>query len=213
MNLTGYLFDAANWTTSSPLLIALGMHALITVLLLIAGGLLGLGLGCLLGAFRGSRPVMRLVSWLGGTVPVLGLIVVAVIIFGAGLPVLVGSLLVLITLAVAGATADALRHSDAGVIETGRAMGLSRPALFFGYRIPLLLPRVLRTLARVGAATVTMLAVAGVAGAPGLGEVIRTGFDDGYPQVFAGAVLLIGLGWLFYLIFAGLGWAARRRIA
>ena len=26
-------------------------------------------------------------------------------------------------------------------------------------------------------------------------------------------VLLIGLGWLFYLTFAGLGWAARRRVA
>jgi len=213
MNLTEYLFDAANWTVGSPLSAALGVHALATVVLLAAGGVAGFGLGCLLGAFRGSRPVLLILSWLGRSVPALGLLVVGVIIFGAGLPVLAGGLLLLITLAVAGTTADGLRLGDAGVIESGRAMGLSRARLFFDYRVPLLLPRLLRTLARVGAATVTMLAVAGVVGAPGLGELIRSGFDAGYPQVFAGAVLLIGLGWLFYLIFAGLGWAARRRLA
>jgi osmoprotectant transport system permease protein len=213
MNLTGYLFDAANWTWSSPLLIALGVHALATLALLLAGGLLGLGLGCLFGAFRGSRPVLRVLSWLGAAVPVLGLLGIGVIIFGAGLPVLGACLLLLITLAVAGTTAGAFRTGDQHVIESGRAMGLSRAGVFFGYRLPLLLPRVLHTLARVGAATVTMLAVAGVVGAPGLGEVIKVGFDAGYPQVFAGAVLLIALGWLFYLIFASLGWAARRRVA
>ncbi|GAB3748709.1 ABC transporter permease subunit [Microlunatus parietis] len=213
MNLTGYLFDAANWTWSSPLLIALAVHALSTLVLLVVGGLLGLGLGCLFGAFRGSRPVVRLVSWLGTGVPVLGLLAVGVIIFGAGLPVLAGCLLLLIMLSVAGVTARELRAGDPAVIESGRAMGLSRAGLFFGYRIPLVLPPVLRTLARVGAGTVTALAVAGMIGAPGLGGVIKTGFDSGYPQVFAGAVLLIGLGWLFYLTFAGLGWAARRRVA
>ncbi len=213
MNLTGYLFDPANWVWNSPLLNALATHALASLILLVAGGLLGLGLGCLFGAFRGSRPVLRVLSWLGATVPVLGLLAIGVIIFGGGLPVLGACLLLLITLAVAGTTARALRAGDRPVIVSGRTMGLSRAAIFVGYRLPLLLPRLLHTLARVGAATVTMLAVAGVVGAPGLGAVIKVGFDAGYPQVFAGAVLLIGLGWLFYLIFAGLGLLARRRVA
>lgn len=215
MNLFEYLLDPANWNLSSDgILTRIGQHLLFTVVAIAIAAVIAIPLGILIGhTGKGNFAVIG-VSNAARSIPTLGLLVLVVLLIGTD-PI--GVLIPLVILAlppILTATAAGVRGADADAVHAARALGMSPLQVVGRIEGPLALPLVISGLRSASLQVVATATVAAYATAGGLGRLVLDGQKQGpggYPQMFAGAILVAVLAIVLDGILGGVGWLSTRR--
>ncbi|MBV7282488.1 ABC transporter permease [Corynebacterium sp. TAE3-ERU30] len=212
--------SAEYWTGSAGFGARVLEHMELTLLTMVFTLAIGLPVGIWLGvrAHRTGRSGTSIVAALGAlrALPTLGLVtwLTLIIPLGISMPT-VPAVIVLVILAVppvvAGAYSGiaAIEHS---VVDAAVAMGHSPWQALRAVHLPLALPTII---GGIRSATVQVLATATVAAYIGLGGLGRPLIDGlalrDYPQMLAGAILVIALAWIVDMLLAVAQRAARPR--
>ncbi|WKD62133.1 Glycine betaine/carnitine/choline transport system permease protein OpuCB [Corynebacterium ciconiae DSM 44920] len=213
--------SASQWSGSTGFGVRILEHLQLTLLTMAGALLIGLPVGIWLGvrAHRTGKSGTSIVSALGAlrALPTLGLVtwLTLIIPFGISMPT-VPAVIVLVILAVppvvAGAYSGiaAIEHS---VVDAAVAMGHSPWQALRAVHVPLALPTII---GGIRSATVQVLATATVAAYIGLGGLGRPLIDGlalrDYPQMLAGAFLVIALAWFVDMLLAVAQRATRPRM-
>lgn len=147
--------------------------ALDTVSLLILATLPALGFGLAIGVViaesRCARSLLEPVLDLMQTLPAFVYLIPSVLFFGVGAVPGVIATAIFALPPFARAVALGLSEVPAQFVEVGRSVGLTAPALFFKVKIPLATPYMLTGLSQTVMMSLSMVVIASLIGAPGLG--------------------------------------------
>jgi osmoprotectant transport system permease protein len=203
-----YLNDPFNWTRSGGILDLLGEHLAVSAVAVLAGALLAVPVGILLGTSgRGSGAVVVL-SNVSRAVPTLALLTVfAVTPIGFGNTATAVALAVFAVPPILTNTFVGFREVDPDVREAARAMGMSRGQVIRRVDFPLALPLVMTGIRTAAVQVVATATLAALVGGGGLGRIINLGFgQQDYGQIIAGAILVAALALLTELSLVLLTW-------
>jgi glycine betaine/proline transport system permease protein len=170
-------------------------------LVLVASGialLLAVPLGIVISESRRASAVVRPVLDLMQTMPAFVYLIPAIFFFGVG--VVPGALATVVFSMPPGVrlTELGLRQVDREVVEAGEAFGASPWKILLRTKLPLALPTIMTGVNQVIMLALSMVVIAGMVGAGGLGEVITTalfraqvgaGFEGGIAVVILAVVL------------------------
>ncbi|MBQ1027308.1 proline/glycine betaine ABC transporter permease [Micromonospora sp. C95] len=170
-------------------------------LVLVASGialLLAVPLGIVISESRRASAVVRPVLDLMQTMPAFVYLIPAIFFFGVG--VVPGTLATVVFSMPPGVrlTELGLRQVDREVVEAGEAFGASPWKILLRTKLPLALPTIMTGVNQVIMLALSMVVIAGMVGAGGLGEVITTalfraqvgaGFEGGIAVVILAVVL------------------------
>lgn len=206
-----WLADPVNWDGSSGIPARVAEHLAYSAVTLVLAALVGIPLGLWIGhTGRGRVLVVTLVNGMR-SLPTLGLLFAAILVFGSMLAgdiaFLAPSILVLVLLAIppilAGAYAG-VEGVDPGARDAARGMGMSSGEVLARVEVPCALPLIfggLRSAALQVIATATLAASVSLGG---LGRFLIDGqaYRD-YGMMAGGALLVAALAMLVDLVFAG----------
>lgn len=207
-----YLGDAARWQGDGGIGQLVATHLAYTGGALLVAGVLGIALGMLIGRTPVGSRIARALDGLARPIPAVAVLVIAIFLFSASsLPIIVALALIAFP-SVLAATARGVDRVDASTVTAARALGMSGFSTLRVIIAPLALPSILHGLGRAAVQITGAAALAAVAGARGLGQLIIAGnADRNYSKMFAGAILIAGLAVVLYVVFGLLAWSARRR--
>lgn len=156
---------------------------------------LGIPLGVLLtrGAFRRASPLVLGVANTGQAAPAIGLFVLLATWLGFGFRSAVVALVLYSVLPVLRNTIVGLQGVDARLVEAGRGMGMSGPAVLMRVELPLAVPVIL---AGVRTALVLLVGTATLAtfiDGGGLGLLITTGINLQLDRLLVSGAVLVAL--------------------
>ncbi len=216
MNVFSYLLEAANWAGPSGILARLGEHLFYTVAAVLLAALVAMPLGVLVGHTRRGETVVSGLSNAARAIPTLGLLVLVVTLLGTDRLWVVLALAVLAVPPILVNTAAGVREADAGAVHAGRALGMTPWQVVRQVELPLALPLMVSGVRSASLQVVATATVAALAAAGGLGRFVVDGqrlgsSANGYPQMFAGALLVALLAIIIDLALGVLGWALARR--
>lgn len=214
MNAFSYLLDPANWSGSGGIWVRLGEHLGFSVAAVLLAAVVAVPLGVVVGHTRRGDAVVSGVSNAARAIPTLGLLVLVVTLLGTGQLPVVLALAVLAVPPILVNTAAGVRGADADAVHAGRALGMTPWQLVQGVELPLALPLMISGLRNASLQVVATATVAALAAAGGLGRFVVDGQGlgpGGYPQMFAGALLVALMAIVIDLLLGGLGWWLRRR--
>lgn len=214
MNAFSFLLDAANWSGASGIPVRLGQHLLYSLSALLLAAAVAVPLGVLVGHTRRGDALISGTSNAARAIPTLGLLVLVVTALGTGLLPVVLALAVLAIPPILVNTVAGFRGADAAAVHAGRALGMTPWQLVRGVELPLAMPLIISGLRNAALQVVATATVAALAAAGGLGRFVVDGQGlgpGGYPQMFAGAVLVAVLAIVIDLLLGGLAWWLRRR--
>lgn len=136
-------------------------HALVTLIEIVAGLLIGTALGVLsavgLSAFKRSRRWLMPVMVMTQSLPVFALAPLLTLWFGYGMAAKIVMAVLIIYFPVVAASFDGLRHTPVAMIDLAQTLGASRRSLMWHIRLPAALPsiasgvRVAASIAPIGA--------------------------------------------------------------
>ncbi|GIJ21359.1 ABC transporter permease [Micromonospora lutea] len=170
-------------------------------LVLVSSGLallLAIPLGIVISESRRASAIVRPVLDLMQTMPAFVYLIPAIFFFGVG--VVPGALATVVFSMPPGVrlTELGLRQVDREVVEAGEAFGASPWKILLRTKLPLALPTIMTGVNQVIMLALSMVVIAGMVGAGGLGEVITTalfraqvgaGFEGGVAVVILAVVL------------------------
>lgn len=217
MNLFEFLEDPANWSGYDGIWVRLGEHLLMTVIAVGVAALIAIPVGVLIGhSGKGNFAVIGF-SNAARSIPTLGFLVLVVLWMTSGLgPVLI-PLVVLALPPILTATSAGVREADHDAVHAARALGMTPAQVVLRVEWPLALPLVISGLRSASLQVVATATVAAYVAAGGLGRFVIDGQkqgESGYPQMFAGALLVAVLAIILDGILGGVGWLlARKRSA
>lgn len=213
MNLFSFLADAANWVGPTGIWTRVGEHLLYVLVSLALACAIALPLGAAIGHFRRGDFLVIGVGNAARALPTLGLLVLVVTLLGTGLVPVVLALVVLAIPPVLNATAAGFREADRGAVHAAIALGMTPAQVVGQVELPLAMPLILSGLRSASLQLVATATVAAMAASGGLGRFIVDGQalgTAGYPEMFAGAVLVAVLALVIDLVLGGAGWALER---
>lgn len=136
-----------------------------------------------------TAPIVNVAN-IGQAVPSIGVLVLLAIVWGLGFWPAVCAFALYSTLPVLRNTMVGLSQIDAAIIEAGRGMGMSGPAVLFRIELPLAVPVMLAGIRTALVILVGTATLATFVGAGGLGQLIVTGNNLGRtPVLITGGVL------------------------
>lgn len=213
MNLFSYLLDPGNWPGPGGIAVRIGEHLAYTVAAVLIATVLGVAIGAVAGRFRAGRVVVVGVLNATRAIPTLGLLVLVVTLLGTGTVPVVLALVILALPPILTGTATGVAEADRSAVLAAQGLGMSPVQVSLGVELPLALPLIVSgirgaTLQVVATATVAALAAAG-----GLGRLVVDGQRagvTGYPEMFAGALLVAVIAVVADISLGLLARAARR---
>ncbi|NYI70764.1 osmoprotectant transport system permease protein [Naumannella cuiyingiana] len=214
MSLWPYLTDPANWSGAGGIGDLLAQHLVYTFLALLVAGLIAVPAGIAIGHTGRGDFVVAGLSNAARAIPTLGLLVLIVTIFGRELWAIVAALAVLAIPPILTATAAGVRGADRGAVTAAHAMGMTDRQVITGVELPLATPLIISGFRSAALQVVATATVAALAASGGLGRLVVDGQrqgPNGYPEVFAGAVLVAALAIILEALLGGAGALARRR--
>ncbi|MGD7789642.1 ABC transporter permease [Propionibacteriaceae bacterium Y1700] len=214
MNLFSYLNDPANWGGADGIAARIGQHLTYTGLSLLIAAVIAIVLGVLIGHFRVGQFLVVGVSNAGRAIPTLGLLVLVVTLMGSGVAPVLLALTVLAVPPILNATATGVSEADPGAVQASRAMGMNAWQMITQVELPLALPLIVSGLRNATLQVVSTATVAALAAAGGLGRLVvdgqRSG-ENGYPQMFAGAILVAAIAVTLDVLLGLMAFGLRRR--
>ncbi len=200
-----YLFTAANWTGPVGLAARTLEHLEYTAAAVAVSALIAVPIGMLVGhTGRGTLVVVSLVNALRA-LPTLGVLLLAVLLWGLGLvPPIVALMLLGIPPLLAGTYAG-ISAVDRTVIDAARSMGMGEVRLLLRVEVPNALPLILGGLRTASLQVVATATVAAYASLGGLGRYLIDGIKvRQFHIALVGALMVAALA---LLLDAALGFA------
>jgi len=206
-----WLTDPANWSGASGIPARTGQHLAITAIAVAAASVVALPAGVLVGHTRRGAASIGAITGAARAIPTLGLLTLFGLALGIGVE---APLLALIILAIPSLLAGSyagVQAIDPALPAAARAIGMSPAQVIGTVEIPLALPVIV---GGVRAATLQVVATATLAAYTsdtGLGRYLFAGLKSrDYPQMLAGALLVIVLALLLELVLAAVQRLATR---
>ncbi|WP_084635247.1 ABC transporter permease [Propionicicella superfundia] len=212
MNLFGYLGDAANWAGPGGIWERIGEHMGYVAVSLLVAMIIGIPVGAAVGHYRRGQVLVVQTSNAARSIPTLGLLVLVVTLMGTGLVPVVLALTVLAVPPVLNAAAVGFRDCDPDAVHAARALGMTPWQVVTGVELPLALPLVVSGVRSAALQLIATATVAAMAASGGLGRLIVDGQllgPSGYPEMFAGAVIVGVLAIAVDLLLGAIGWILR----
>lgn len=214
MNLFSYLLDADNWIGPGGITTRIGEHLYYTVASVLVATVVGVVVGAVAGRSRIGRTVV--VGLLNATraVPTLGLLVLVVTLLGTGAMPVILALVILALPPILTGTATGVAEADRSAVLAGKALGMSPLQVSLGVELPLALPLIVSGVRSATLQVVATATVAAMAAAGGLGRLVVDGQragETGYPEMFAGALLVAVIAVLLDILLGVAVRATRRR--
>lgn len=214
MNLFSHLTDPANWTGSDGLGQRIGQHLAYSGLSLLLAAVIAIAIGIAIGHTRRGNVLVAGISNATRAIPTLGLLVLVVVWLGTGLGPVVIALAVLAIPPILNATVAGFRTADPSAVFAAKAMGMTPWQVISKVELPLSLPLIVSGLRSASLQVIATATVAALAGSEGLGRLVVDGQrrgTGGYPEMFAGALLVALLAILVDVLLGTLAWALERR--
>jgi len=214
VNLFSYLLDAANWPGPDGIATRIGEHLGFTVISVLVATMLGVVIGAIAGRYRAGRVVVVGVLNATRAIPTLGLLVLVVTLLGTGLVPVLLALVILALPPILTGTATGVAQADPNAVQAAKGLGMTGLQVSLGVELPLALPLIISGIRSATLQVVATATVAALAAAGGLGRLVVDGQRagaTGYPEMFAGAVLVAVMAVLFDVILGLLVRVARRR--
>lgn len=196
-----WLIDPAQWAGQTGITQRLFEHLLVTVGVVLIGATIALPLGITVGHTHRGRAIVTAVAGAARAIPSLGLLTILGLALGIGLQAPVLALVVLaIPSLLAGAYAGVENVSPAAV-DAARSNGMSELQIILWVELPLAAPIILGGLRAATLQVVATATLAAYVADVGLGRYLYAGLKTrDYPQMLAGAVLLMVLALLLELV-------------
>jgi osmoprotectant transport system permease protein len=182
----------------SDIKLCLWQHVELVVISVLIGFFISIPVGVVLTRHKkAAAPVLSVVGVIQ-TIPGLVMLGFALLLFGIGsLPALI-VLAIYSILPILRNTYTGIIEVDAGYIEAGRGIGMTKSQLLFRVQLPLALPSIISGIRISTVYIVSWATLAGLIGAGGLGDLIWTGlstYNTNY--ILAGAVPSAILAFIF----------------
>ncbi len=192
--------DGANWTGNGGIPVRVLQHLQISLIPLVAAGLVAIPAGVLAGHYRRGQAIGAAIANVGRAIPTLALLVFGVLIslrwldLGLRFWPIVFALFFLALHPLFTNTYTAVREVDRDLVEAARGQGLTERELLRDVEVPIAVP-VIFTAIRITAVQVVATAPIGaLAGGGGIGRFVIDGFQQfDYGEMLAGVVLVAGL--------------------
>lgn len=213
MNLWSYLLDAANWAGPSGIWARIGEHLVYVGVSLLIAILIGVPIGAAVGHFRRGEVAVVQTANAARAIPTLGLLVLVVTLLGTGIVPVVLALTVLATPPVLNAAAVGFRDCDRDAVHAARGMGMTPWQVVTDVELPLALPLIISGVRSASLQLIATATVAAMAASGGLGRLIIDGQligPRGYPEMFAGAVIVAVLAIAVDALLGVAGWVLTR---
>lgn len=180
-------------------------HVLLTVISAVIVIIIAVPLGVALtrGPMRRYTSAVMAVAGFGQAAPAVGLIVLAALFFGFGIWPCIGALVVYGILPVLANVVAGIDGVDPRLVEAGRGMGMSGPAVLVRVELAIAIPVIMAGVRTALVLMVGTAALAGFVGAGGLGKIITVGVTLSLDRN-----LIIG-GILIALLALFIDWLAR----
>jgi len=198
-----WLSDPAHWTGTGAIPTRIGQHLAITAVAVVASSLIALPVGVLIGHTRRGAGAIGAIVGAARAIPTLGLLTLFGLALGIGVQ---APLLALIVLAIPSLLAGAyagIQSIDPATPAAARAIGMSHAQVIATVEIPLALPVIVGGLRAATLQVVATATLAAYTSDTGLGRYLFAGLKSrDYPQMLAGALLVIALALLLELVLA-----------
>lgn len=212
MNFFSFLADASNWTSSGGIFERLQQHLVYTLLAVAVAALIGIPLGVMIGHTGRGDVVIIGLSNAARAIPTLGFLIAIVLLLGTGLLPISIVLVVLALPPILTSTAAGVSGADQNAVHAARAMGMTPMQVIARVEWPLALPLAISGIRSAALQVVATATVAAYTAGGGLGQFIITGIQaNDYPQVFAGAILVIALAVVLDVMLGLIVGVVRRR--
>lgn len=213
VNLFEYLLNGANWSGPGGIWSRVGEHSVYVAVSLLVAIVIGVPIGAAVGHYRKGQFLVVQTSNAARAIPTLGLLVLVVTLMGTGLIPVVLALTVLAIPPILNATAIGFRDADPQAVHAAQALGMAPGEVATTIELPLALPLMMSGVRSAALQLIATATVAALAASGGLGRLIVDGQlagQSGYPQMFAGAVIVGVLAIAVDLVLGGLGWLLNR---
>jgi osmoprotectant transport system permease protein len=204
-----YLFTAGNWVGPVGLGVRTLQHLEYTAAAVAVSALVAIPVGLIVGhTGRGTLVVVSLVNALRA-LPTLGVLLLAVLLWGLGLvPPIVALMLLGVPPLLAGTYAG-VSAVDRTVVDAARSMGMSELGVLFRVEVPNALPLILGGLRTATLQVVATATVAAYASLGGLGRYLIDGIQARQFHIaLVGALMVAGLALILDGALAFAVWAA-----
>lgn len=200
-----WLGDPANWVGPAGIPVRTAQHLLVTAVAVGAAALVALPVGVVIGHTRRGAGIVGAIVGAARAIPTLGLLTLFGLALGIGIE---APLLALVLLAIPSLLAGAyagVQSIDPAIASAARAVGMSGPQVIVGVELPLALPVMVGGLRAATLQVVATATLAAYTSDTGLGRYLFAGLKSrDYPQMLAGALLVIALALLLELVLAAL---------
>lgn len=206
-----WLSDFARWSGPTGIFQRVFEHLAVTAGVVLIGAAIALPVGTIVGHTRRGRTVVAALAGAARAIPSLGLLTALGLALGIGLqaPVLALGVLAVPSL-LAGAYAG-VENVSAATVDAARASGMSELQIILRVELPLASPVILGGLRAATLQVVATATLAAYVADVGLGRYLYAGLKTrDYPQMLAGAVLLVILALLLEIMLSALQRAGRR---
>lgn len=214
MNLFSYLTDPAKWGGGDGMGRRLLEHLTYSGLALLLAAVIAIAVGIAIGHTRRGNVVVAGISNATRAIPTLGLLVLVVVWLGTGIGPVVIALAVLAIPPILNSTVAGFRTADPSAVFAAKAMGMTPWQVIRQVELPLSLPLIISGLRSASLQVIATATVAALAGSDGLGRLVVDGQRrgaGGYPEMFAGALLVALLAIVVDVLLGTLAWALGRR--
>lgn len=209
-----WLADPAHWTGPSGIPIRALQHLGLTAFALVVAAVLALPAGVLIGHTRRGAGVVGGLSGAARALPTLGLLTLFGLALGIGVAAPLVALIVLaIPSLLAGAYAG-VQAIDPAIPAAAKAIGFAPTQVILRVELPLSLPVMVGGIRAATLQVVSTATLAAYTADAGLGRYLFAGLKTrDYPQMLAGALLVVILTLALELVLAACQRAATRRFA
>ncbi|MEE6281389.1 ABC transporter permease [Georgenia sp. MJ170] len=191
-----WLTAPEQWSGTGTLLDRVGEHLYYTLVALLISAVVAVPLGYLVGHTGRGKQLAVGLSGAGRALPSLGLLTVLTLIVGVG-DAVVAATVVFVVLGIPSVLAGAyagVENVDRGVVDSARAMGMTRWQVLSRVEAPLGLPLLVGGLRGAALQIIATAVLAAYVGLGGLGIYIQRGISlRSYDEMLGGAIAIVVL--------------------
>lgn len=213
MNLFSKLLDPAAWSGAGGIGQRLGEHLFYSGVSVLIALVIALPLGILIGHTHRGNLVVAGITNATRAIPTLGLLTLVVVLLGTGKAPVLFCLAILAIPPILIQTVAGFNNADRDAVLAAHAMGMTDLQVIGKVELPLATPLIISGLRSASLQVIATATVAAMAAAGGLGRLVIDGQRraDGYPEMFAGAALVMALAVVVDLVLGGVLAGLRRR--